>query len=106
MNSIALGQFYPSSSVMHRLDPRMKIILAIAYMVVSFLCQNVFSFVLLLCSAIVLVLISRIPLKIVLRSVKAIMFIMLHLMGLHILELDIQIMDFGTQREQYIHCIH
>ena len=77
MNSIALGQFYPSSSVMHRLDPRMKIILAIAYMVVSFLCQNVFSFVLLLCSAIVLVLISRIPLKIVLRSVKAIMFIML-----------------------------
>ena len=77
MNSIALGQFYPSSSVMHRLDPRMKIILAIAYMVVSFLCQNVFSFVLLFLSAIVLVLISRIPLKIVLRSIKAIMFIMI-----------------------------
>lgn len=77
MNSIALGQFYPSGSAMHRLDPRMKIILAIAYMVVSFLCQNVFSFALLLCSAIILVLISRIPLKTVLRSVKAIMFIML-----------------------------
>ena len=77
MSSIALGQFYPSSSVMHRLDPRMKIILAIAYMVVSFLCKNVFSFALLLISAIALVLISRIPLKIVMRSIKAIMFIMI-----------------------------
>lgn len=77
MNSIALGQYYPSGSVMHRLDPRMKIILAVAYMVVSFLCQNVFSFVLLFFSAILLVLISRIPLKTVLRSVKAIMFIMI-----------------------------
>ncbi len=77
MNSIALGQFYPSGSVMHRLDPRMKIILAIAYMVVSFLCTNVFSFLLLLISAFALILISRIPLKTVLRSVKAIMFIMI-----------------------------
>lgn len=77
MNSIALGQFYPSGSVMHRLDARMKIILAIAYMVVSFLCKNVFAFVLLFLSAIALVLISRIPLKTVLRSIKAIMFIMI-----------------------------
>ena len=77
MNSIALGQYYPSGSVMHRLDPRMKIILAIVYMVVSFLCNNVFSFVLLFLSAIALVLISRIPLKTVLRSIRAIMFIMI-----------------------------
>ena len=77
MNSIALGQYYPSRSVMHKLDPRMKIILAIAYMVVSFVCQNVFSFAALLASAIILVLLSRIPLKVVLRSVKAIMFIIL-----------------------------
>jgi len=46
-------------------------------MVVSFLCYNVFSFVLLFLSAIALVLISRIPLKTVLRSIRAIMFIMI-----------------------------
>lgn len=77
MNNIALGQFYPSGSVMHRLDPRMKIIIAIAYIVASFLCKNVISFALLLVSALVLILISRIPLKIVLRSIKAIIFIMI-----------------------------
>ncbi|MBE6646228.1 MAG: energy-coupling factor transporter transmembrane protein EcfT [Ruminococcaceae bacterium] len=77
MNNIALGQFYPSSSVMHRLDPRMKIIIAIAYIVASFLCKNVISFALLLVSAFALILLSRIPVKIVLRSIKAIIFIMI-----------------------------
>ena len=77
MSSIALGQYYPSRSVMHRLDPRMKIIIGIAYIVASFLCANIFSFALLLVSAFALILISRIPIKIVVRSIKAIIFIML-----------------------------
>ncbi len=77
MKSVALGQYYPASSPMHRLDPRMKIVLGIFYIVACFLCKNVFSFALLLASALFLVLISRIPLKIVLRSIRAIIFIML-----------------------------
>ena len=74
--SIALGQFYPAKSPLHRLDPRIKVILAIVYIVASFLCKNIFSFALLLFSALVLVLISRIPLRIVLGSIKAIIFVM------------------------------
>ena len=77
MSSIALGQYYPSGSVMHRLDPRMKIIVGIAYIVASFLCTNVFSFALLLLSAIVLIAVSRIPFKVIMRSIKSIVFIML-----------------------------
>ncbi len=76
MKGIAFGQYYPASSVMHRLDPRMKIIIAILYIVASFLCSNVFSFALLLISALALILISRIPVRIVLNSIKAIIFIM------------------------------
>lgn len=77
MRGVAFGQFYPSGSVMHRLDPRMKIILAILYIVASFLCKNVISFALLLVSALVLILLSKIPVKIVLKSIKAIIFIMI-----------------------------
>lgn len=77
MKSIAFGQYYPSNSIMHRLDPRMKIIIAILYIVASFLCQNVFSFILLLASALFLILVSRIPVRIVLKSIKAIIFIMI-----------------------------
>ena len=77
MNGISFGQYYPSNSPIHRLDPRMKIILAIVYIVASFLCRNVFSFLLLLVTSFVLVLLSRIPIKVVLRSIKAIIFIMI-----------------------------
>lgn len=74
--NVALGQYYPSGSVLHRLDPRMKFILAIAYIVAGFICKNVFSFALLLLSVVFLMLISKIPIKIILRSVRAIIFIM------------------------------
>lgn len=76
MKGIALGQYYPADSVMHRLDPRAKVICALAYIVASFLCKNLFSFILLLLSSILLILMSKIPLKVVFRSIRALIFIM------------------------------
>lgn len=77
MKSIALGQYYPSDSVIHRLDPRIKIIFAILYIVCSFLCKNVLSFALLMLSAILLIIIGKIPLKTVLRGLKPILVILI-----------------------------
>ena len=85
MKSFAFGQFYPANSLMHRIDPRMKIILALVYIVASFLCANVISFGLLLVSALCLILISKIPVRIVLKSVKAIIYIMIFTALLNIL---------------------
>ena len=76
MKGFALGQFYPANSIMHRLDPRVKVLSAVAYIVASFLCSNFFAFMLLLLSAVTLILVSKIPLKIVFRSVSALVFIM------------------------------
>ena len=77
MKSIALGQYYPSNSVLHRLDPRIKIVLAVVYIVCSFLCKNVLSFALLALSAVMLVLIGRIPLKIVFGGLRMILLILI-----------------------------
>ena len=76
MKGFAFGQYYPADSVLHRMDPRAKVICAVAYIVTSFLCKNTFSFLFLLLSAFALILISRIPMKVVLRSVRALIFIM------------------------------
>ena len=76
MKGIALGQYYPADSVMHRLDPRTKVIGAVVYIVAAFLCNNLLSFGLLLLSALVLICLSKIPLRIVLRSIRALIFIM------------------------------
>ena len=75
MKNITLGQYYAVKSLVHNLDPRIKIILATLYIVIVFLCSNVLSMAILLSSAILLVLISNIPLKIVLKSIKPIVFI-------------------------------
>ena len=77
MKSIALGQYYPAQSVLHRLDPRAKVILAFVYIICSFLCENIVSFAALIVSSLVLILISRIPIKIVYRSIKPLVFILL-----------------------------
>lgn len=76
MKGIALGQYYPSNSVLHKIDPRIKIILAILYIVCSFLCKNVLSFGVLAAVSVLLILIGRIPLKIVFRGLRPILFVL------------------------------
>ena len=76
MKNIALGQYYPITSPLHRVDARMKVILTILYIVCTFLCKNVFCFVALALSALLLILLSKIPLRVVLRGIRPILFIM------------------------------
>lgn len=77
MNNITLGQYYPARSLIHSLDARIKVILAVLYIVCSFLCKNIISYGVLLLSAVLLIIISRIPLKMILRSLRPIIFILL-----------------------------
>ncbi|MBQ7334931.1 MAG: energy-coupling factor transporter transmembrane protein EcfT [Clostridia bacterium] len=75
MKGISFGQYYPADSVIHRLDPRFKVILTILYIVCTFLCKSLVGFAALTLSALVLIFISRIPLRIVLRSVRPLLMI-------------------------------
>jgi len=75
MKGFSFGQYYPANSLLHRLDPRIKIIMAILYIVCTFLCRSALSFCALLASVLVLVLVSRIPLGIILRSLRPLMII-------------------------------
>lgn len=84
MKSVALGQYYPTGSILHRLDPRMKVLMALLYIVATFLAKSFVSFGMLLLSAIVLLMISRIPLRIVLGGLKPILFIMIFTMLINV----------------------
>ena len=75
MNSISLGQYYPAESVVHRLDARIKVVIAILYVVCTFLCKNIFSFALILALALLTILVSRLPLGMVMRSIRPIIVI-------------------------------
>lgn len=77
MSGISFGQYYPARSVLHKLDPRIKIILTLLYIICSFMCKNIISYALLLFSAIILVIIGRVPVRIILKGLKGVLFILL-----------------------------
>ncbi|MBE6602322.1 MAG: energy-coupling factor transporter transmembrane protein EcfT [Ruminococcaceae bacterium] len=74
-NGISFGQYYPADSLLHRLDPRTKVLMTVLYIVCTFLCRSLLSFAVLTASAIVLVAISRIPIRMILSSLRPILFI-------------------------------
>ena len=75
LKDITLGQYFPGTSVLHRLDPRMKIILTVFYITAVFLAKNIFSFVLVTAYTLALIAVSRIPMKIILKGMKPLLLI-------------------------------
>ena len=77
ISDITLGQFFPGNSPIHRLDPRTKIILATFFIVAVFVAANPISFALVALVTLVLVALSRISFKVILKSIKPIVFIII-----------------------------
>lgn len=77
LKDITLGQFFPGNSLLHRADPRMKIILAFMYIVFVFMANSTTSYVLAVVFTVLLVIISTIKPIIVLKALKPVIFIML-----------------------------
>ena len=77
ISDITLGQFFPGSSPIHRLDPRTKILLATLFIVSVFLANNPVSFAFLVVVTIVIISLSSISLKVMLKGIKPIIFLLL-----------------------------
>lgn len=77
LNDVTFGQFYPAKSFVHRLDPRMKLLALIAYIVLLFCANNFYSLALCALVLIAAIIASRVPFGRVLKSVKAILFILI-----------------------------
>ncbi len=75
--NVTFGQYCEGNSLLHRMDPRTKIIASLLYIVIIFLAKNLFSFALLILSAIVLVSISKIPPRIIVKGMKALTVIII-----------------------------
>ncbi|MBQ3880818.1 MAG: energy-coupling factor transporter transmembrane protein EcfT [Oscillospiraceae bacterium] len=77
LKDITLGQYFPGESVIHRMDPRVKIIVTILFIVTLFLAEGPISYGLMVLATIAIILISRINLKVILRSMKPLLFIII-----------------------------
>ena len=70
IKDITIGQYFPGRSPVHRLDPRVKILLALGYIVMLFTAQNAWGLALGVVLGFGAYVVSRIPLVMILRSLK------------------------------------
>jgi energy-coupling factor transport system permease protein len=79
MKDVAFGSYYPTTSFVHKMDARIKILSVIAYIVAVFLVQSFHFLGFLACLLLVVVatIVSRVPITKVLKSIKGILFIII-----------------------------
>ena len=85
LKDITLGQYFPGDTVLHRLDPRCKLLLTVLYIVALFLAKNALGYGLLAVTLIAAILISRVGFKAVFRGMKPVFFIVLFTAVLNLL---------------------
>ena len=77
LKDITIGQYFPGRSPVHNLDPRVKIILTLVYIVLLFVAGNPAALAFGVVMLLVFYLVSRIPLKMILRSLRPVVPIIL-----------------------------
>ena len=76
LKDITLGQYFPGTSIIHRLDPRTKLIMLVVYIVALFLAKSWVSYAVMLAFLLFTIKISTIPPKSILRGMKPIVMIL------------------------------
>lgn len=76
LKDITLGQYFPGNSVVHRLDPRTKLIMLVAYIVALFLAQSWVSYGVMLLVLVAVVKVSTIPAKSIVKGMKPLVMIL------------------------------
>lgn len=77
MKDVVFGQYYPSESFVHRLDPRTKLIFLIVYICAVFTAGDFWGLGVCLFVLLAAILFSGVPVKSLLRSVKAVLFLLI-----------------------------
>ena len=77
MRDITIGQYFPGNTLLHRLDPRTKLILVVVYIVALFVAKTYLSYVILIAVIAAAIIISRISPAAILRNLKPLLIILI-----------------------------
>ena len=76
LSDITLGQYFPGNSVVHKLDARFKIVCIVFYIVGVFSASSLEAFLFVAALTLAIVLLSRLSFKMILKSLKPVVFIL------------------------------
>ena len=85
LNNVSFGQYYPRKSFVHKMDARIKLLLTVLYIVTIFLVQTYSGYIATFGVLMLTIIVARIPLKTVLKSIKAVIFLILFTVILNVL---------------------
>ena len=71
-NRMTLGQYYQTDSVLHRLDPRVKLTGTIVYIATLFVADNLWGYLLATAFLIVAIALSKVPVRFMLKGMRSI----------------------------------
>jgi len=85
MNNIIIGKYVPGSSLIHRMDPRAKLILIFAFVFIVFIANNFLTYALLGVFTLFVVLMTKLPLRFLIRGLRPVLWIILFTFILHLI---------------------
>ena len=77
IRDITLGQYFPGESGIHKLDPRVKIILCLVYLVALFLVKDFIGFLFAILTLACVIAVSKVPVNYILKGLKPIFLIII-----------------------------
>ena len=84
LTDITLGQYFPGTSFLHKLDPRIKIVATMIFIVAIFFAHSLASYAIVTAFVALNFAISRLPAKFIVKSLKPLWVIIIFTMGVHI----------------------
>lgn len=84
LTDITLGQYFPGNSFLHHLDPRAKILATMIFIVAIFFADSLAAYGIVTAFVVVNFVISRLPAKLILKSLKPLWIIIIFTMGIHV----------------------
>ncbi|HBG37983.1 MAG TPA: transporter [Clostridiaceae bacterium] len=85
IKDITVGQYLPGDSFVHKMDPRIKILISFVYMIVLFIVNNFTGYIYITAFTIISILISQIPLKYILKGIRPLLWIIIFTAVLNII---------------------
>ena len=85
LKDITLGQYFSGESYIHKLDARIKILLAIVFMVVIFCIKSMYGYLALVIFTLFMIAVSKIPFGYMLKAVKPVLFFVIFTAILNVL---------------------
>ena len=77
IRDITLGQYYPADSILHKLDPRVKLVATISFLVALFLINSWVGYLVATVFLVSMIRFSKVPFRFIVRGLKTIFIILM-----------------------------